>query len=111
MRATDLPLFDWEPPRQVIPFPANLRTGHAKKVAEQLAQARTNREADSRLTRACQTMQRQMRAAGIPEAEIDRQHQTFLRAISVECDRIRARWSPVLPEDQQRQGPTPGGAA
>lgn len=105
----DLPLFNWEPPRQVIPFPTRLRTGHARKVAEQLAQARTNREADSRLTRACQTLKRQMRAAGIPEDEIDRQHETFLRAISRECDRIRAKWSPVLPDDQNTG--TPPGAA
>jgi hypothetical protein len=110
MSNDDLPLFRWEPPRQVIPFPTRLRTGHARKVAEQLAQARTNREADSKLTRACQTLKRQMHAAGIPDDEIERQHQTFLQAISVECSRIRARWSPVLPEDQ-RHNPTPGGAA
>lgn len=79
-------------------------------IAEQLDQARTNREADSRLTRACQTLKRQMRAAGVPEDEIERQHQAFLMAISAECNRIRAKWSPVLPENL-RQGPTPGGAA
>lgn len=110
MTHDDLPLFSWEPPRQIIPFPAELRTGHARRVAEQLDQSRTNREADSRLTRASQTMRRQLRAAGVPEDEIERQHQAFLVAINAECNRIRARWSPVLPEDQ-RQGPTPGGAA
>ena len=106
----DLPLFSWDPPRQIIPFPTKLRIGHVRKIAEQLDQARTNREADSRLTRACQTLKRQMRTAGIPEDEIERQHEAFLMAISAECNRIRARWSPVMPEDL-RQGPTPGGVA
>lgn len=110
MTHDDLPLSRWELPRQVIPFPTKLRVGHARKIAEQLDQSRTNREADSKLTRACQTLKRQMRAAGLPEDEIERQHDAFLEAIGAECDRIRAKWSPVLP-DNQRKGPTPGGAA
>lgn len=110
MTHDNLPLFSWEPPCQIIPFPTKLRTGHARKIAEQLDQARTNREADSKLTRASQTLCRQMRAAGLPEDEIERQHQAFLRLISRECGRIRAKWSPVLPDDQH-QSPTPGGAA
>lgn len=103
---TQLDLLDWIPPRQVIPFPAEKRTGHARKVAEQLAVADTNKEADRALNRACRMLRDQMLAAGIPEDEIDRQHETFILTISLECDRIKARWTPTL----QRQG-TPGGAA
>lgn len=110
MSHDDLPLFAWSPPRKVIPFPTRLRTGHARKVAEQLDQARTNREADARLTRACQTLRRQMRAAGIPDNEIARQQETFLRMICAECDRIRAKWAPVLPDHPNDHGTPPGAA-
>jgi len=105
-----LDLLDRTPSCRVVPFPTDKRVGHARRVAEQLDHARTNKEADSRLTRACQTLKRQMREAGISGDEIDRQSDAYLLVISVECERIRARWSPVLPEDE-RQGPRPGGAA
>jgi len=106
-----LDLLAWTPPRQVIPFPTDKRVGHARKVAEQLAGARTNREADWALTRACTALRNQMRAAGIPEDEIARQHDTFLRTISTECDRIKTKWMPTLPDDSGCYDSPPGGAA
>jgi hypothetical protein len=108
MSHDDLPLFKWQPPRQVIPFPTCFRVGHARKVAEQLDQARTNKEADARLTRACQTLRRQMRAAQISPEEIERQHETFLHMICAECERIRAKWTPDLSGGDHG---TPPGAA
>lgn len=98
MTHADLPLFKWTPPRQVIPFPADKRTGHARRVAAHLAKARSNREADFALTRACKAFCKQLRSAGIPQDEIDRQQAAFLHTISRECRRIGARWVP----DQQR---------
>lgn len=41
-----LPLLNWQRPCSLIAFPAEKRTGHALKIAHQLAKARTNREAD-----------------------------------------------------------------
>lgn len=104
----DLPLFAWTPPRNVIPFPAGLRIGHARKVAVQLSKARSNREADHVLTRAVQAYCRQMRAAGIPDEAIEKQEIEFLRLIDRECDSVTARWRPALPS---MHGNDPKGAA
>lgn len=108
MTHADLPLFKWTPPRQVIPFPADKRTGHARRVAGQLDKARSNREADFALTRACKAFCNQLGLAGIPQDEIDRQHEVFLQTISRECLRIGAKWMPMAPEQRQHDG---GGAA
>lgn len=105
-----LDLLEWTPPRQVIPFPTEKRVGHARRVAELLDKARTNREADWALTRACRSLREQMKAAGIPADEIGRQHATFLKTIIAECDRIKAKWTPTLPDNPQCHG-APGGAA
>lgn len=104
-------LFSWIPACRVIPFPSQKRTGHARRVAESLSKARTNREADRILTQACRSFRDQMQAAGIPMDDIRREHDLFLRAIHAECDRIGAKWMPSLPEDVSSCGPTPGGAA
>jgi hypothetical protein len=105
----DLPLFRWTPPQCVVlPFPIAFRIGAARKVAEQLSRAKTNREADHVLTRAHGTMRGQFERAGLSYHEKDRD--AFARMIRAECDRRRSKWVPTLPEDgpQHRQ---PDGAA
>ncbi len=107
MRLDDLPLFAWTPPRKVIPFPASLRIGHARKVAVQLSKARTQREADFVLTRALETNYRQLLAAGVEHEEADRQTNDFVVAITAACRRINSAWVP----DASRSSGEPGGAA
>jgi hypothetical protein len=102
-----LDLLSWTPPRQVIPFPSSKQVGHARRVAEALAKARTSREADRVLTRSHQSFCRQLNAAGFPEDEITRQHESFLCVVNAECEKIQANWMPVMPGEGRR----PGGAA
>lgn len=96
MSHDDLPLFAWTPPRKIIPFPARLRTGHARKVAVQLSKARTNREADHVLSRAVETFCRHLAAADVPAAEIESERLAYLKAIDAECNKVNASWRPVV---------------
>lgn len=110
MRSSDLPLFAWQPPRQTIPFPARSRIGHARKVALQMAKARTQNEATWAYTRACDSFVAQMRKAGIAEHEIERQLADFSRAIHGQCLNEHAAWVPTLPEHASYHR-SPDGAA
>ena len=92
----------------IIPFPCRLRTGHARKVATQLAKARSNREADHILSRAVHSHLRQMHSVGIVDQEIERQRIDFLVAIRFECKKVGARW---LPSISSLDIGEPGGAA
>lgn len=89
-----LPLFDWQPPRKIIPFPAQFRVGHAKRVALQLKTARSDREAGHFLTRALASFIKQMSQAQISESDLERERVVFLRAIECECYRVGSPWSP-----------------
>lgn len=89
----------------IIPFPSRLRTGHARKVATQLAKARSNREADHILSRAVRSHIRQMQSVGIIDQEVQKQRLDFLMSIHVECRKVGAGWLPALDLGE------PGGAA
>jgi len=80
----------------VIPFPSRLRIGYARKVATQLAKARSNREADHILSRALLSHLRQMHSVGIVDHEIERQRIDFLMTIHVECQKVGAGWLPNI---------------
>lgn len=96
MSHDDLPLFAWKPPRKVIPFPARLRTGHARKIAVQLGKARSQREADHVLTRAVETFCRHLETAGVPADDIEAERVAYLKAIDHECNTVNASWRPVV---------------
>lgn len=93
-----LPLLSWQRPCSLIAFPAEKRTGHALKVAHQLAKARTNREADWALSRALRTFEDQMIAAGFPRAEIVCQTKAMVKAIHHHCEVINSKWLPSVEE-------------
>ncbi|WP_420895289.1 DUF6074 family protein [Sinorhizobium meliloti] len=80
----------------IILFPSRLRTGHARRVATQLARARSNREADHILSRAIRSHTQQMKSVGIVDREIERQRTEFLMTIHVECRNVGAGWLPAL---------------
>lgn len=107
MTTDSLPLFDWQPPRQVIPFPARHRTGHAARVATSLSNAASQKDADWRLSRAVDAMRGQMERAGVRPDQAEREVRSFLIAINHECARIGSPWSPVIECQQNR----PDGAA
>ncbi|KQW62715.1 MULTISPECIES: DUF6074 family protein [unclassified Ensifer] len=80
----------------IIPFPSRMRTGHARKVATQLAKARSNREADHILSRAIRSYVLQMQSIGIVDQEIKRQRIEFLTTIHLECQTVGAGWLPNI---------------
>lgn len=97
METRELPLFAWQPPAcLVIAFPSRLRTGHARKVARQMARARTGREAQYALRRAMTSHEDHLRRAGLPADEIERQMLDFRALIHRECRLARAHWLPTL---------------
>ncbi|PWE52762.1 hypothetical protein DEM27_28570 [Metarhizobium album] len=110
MQHDDLPLFAYVPPVKIIPFPALKRVGQAKKIAEQLAKARTQREADHILSRSVQAYSRQMSSARVAEPDIARETLDFLTLIHAQCLKLRARWRPSLPR-QSDGTDNPRGAA
>jgi hypothetical protein len=109
MQRDDLSLFTWSPPVAIIPFPTSNRVGHARRIAEQLSKARSNREADHVLTRSVIALCRQMRHAGIPADEVELQRLEYLKLIDSQCRRLNARWMPDIPTQSESIGP--GGAA
>ncbi len=96
MSHDDLPLLAWTPPRKVIPFPASLRTGHARKIAVQLAKARSQRAADHVLSRAVETFCRHLMSADVPAEDIERERLSYLKVIDHECNKVNAYWRPAL---------------
>jgi len=104
MSHDDLPLFAWTPPRKIIPFPARLRTGHARKIAVQLAKARSHREADHVLSRAIEKFCRNLMLADVPADEIEQERLAYLKAIDHECNKVNACWRPDLAPASDNSG-------
>ncbi|WP_372493061.1 DUF6074 family protein [Aliihoeflea aestuarii] len=104
MQRDDTPLLSWQLPFAVIPFPALKRSGHARKIAQQLSKARTNREADWILHRALSSAHDQMVKAGILSSDADDELGDFRFLIHSHCIRINARWVPALEDDRTSGG-------
>lgn len=102
-----LDLLSWKPPRQVIPFPSRLRSGHARKVAAQLAAARTKREADFILIRAMEAHERQMARSGVEQEDLRQQLGEWKATIYNECLNLKSKWVPAF----QGEARNPEGAA
>lgn len=85
-------------PCEVVAFPSNRRVGHARRVADQLARARSHREGDWVLHRALWTHHDQMVRAGIPSGDLDREVERFRVIIHNQCLYRTSRWIPTLPE-------------
>lgn len=91
---------------KVIPFPSWRKVGQSRKVAYQLAKARSEREASHLLSRAVQSHVRQLLGAGIEASEVERQRGYLLAAIHSECVKVGAVWVPGV-----RVASDDGGAA
>jgi hypothetical protein len=86
-------------PCTIIAFPAEKRSGHAFRVANQLSKARTNKQADWVLTRPLVSYHDRLIAAGIPEPEAGRLMDVFRRLIFNECVALGSHWMPDLDDD------------
>lgn len=89
-----LPLFEWKPPRKVIPFPAQFRGGHAKRVALKLKSARSEREASHLLRRSLESFVKQLSQAQVGADDLERERKVFLGTIAGECHRVGSPWLP-----------------
>ena len=101
MRDRDLPLFNWNPPTTIIPFPAAARIGEARHVARVFANQGTAKARAAYWKRTIATFRRRLTSAGI-SADTIQQHVDEFRDL-VECELAR-----IAPADRDRQ---PDGAA
>lgn len=94
---------------RVIAFPSQCRIGHARRIADQLRRARTNKEADWLLGRALDTHYDQLARAGIGLSRSRSESGEFRALIHSQCIKQNSRWIPALP--QSSNSPTGDSAA
>jgi hypothetical protein len=82
----DLPLFRWMPPTaRVIAFPTDRRIGKIRRVVDVLS-GRSGKGAEVYWTKTIADMARQMAAAGVGAAEVDREIQSFTDSVQRAID-------------------------
>lgn len=82
----------------VLAFPSCWRIGHARRVADQLARSRTNKEADWVLSRALCTHHDQLVRAGVELVLVDREVADLRDLIHSECLVRNSPWIPATPQ-------------
>ena len=80
-----LDLLSWVKPCEVIPFPAKHKTGRARRMAEIMLK-RKGRWAESYWRQTIATYDRQLRAAGVPDAVVRRELSDFTHAVQMQID-------------------------
>jgi hypothetical protein len=88
---------------EVVSFPSAHLTGHARRVAEHLAGARSHREADMFLNWAMRARLGQLVKAGLSPRQVLDQRDEFKRLIHRQCIQIGSEWMPAFP-DENRKG-------
>lgn len=85
----DLPLFTWQQPAQIVPFPLRLRVGYVRRVAEFLHTRRGKERAQSDYwNRRCDDIERYLTKAGIPCDRIALELADFEEAVEGELRRL-----------------------
>ena len=79
-------------------------TGHAHRVAERLAGARSHREADMFLNWALRARLGQLVKAGLSPRDVLDQRDDFKRLIHRQCIQIGSEWMPADRDDSNRKG-------
>jgi hypothetical protein len=93
MTHDELPLFHWQPSRQVIVFPMIRRVGRIRDVAAKMLDKRTDRAAASYRDQVTDAMLRSLARAGIPEGEQNEQLGAFWSEVQLEMIRLTYRGS------------------
>ncbi|GGA81291.1 hypothetical protein GCM10011491_05720 [Brucella endophytica] len=88
MPTDNLPLFSWQPPRQVIVFPMVKRVGRIREVAAKMLDKPTERAAVHYRSQVTDSVIRSLERAGIPEKEQDEQLGAFWEAVQHEMIRL-----------------------
>lgn len=96
---SDLPLFNWQPPCKLIPFPLVNRVGRIRDVASKLVDKTTDRHADYYRCQVSEGLVHQLEKLGLSRSSIDRELDRFWHEVEREVAR------------QSYRGHRPGGAA
>ena len=87
MRDADLPLFAWQPPCKVIPFPMTNRVGKIRDVASKMLDKATDRHADYYRRQVTEALIAQLDRIGVPEHEQNEQFGAFWQEVQNEMIR------------------------
>lgn len=87
---------------EVVAFPSSRLDGHARRVAERLAGARSHREADLFLNWAMRARLGQLVKAGLSPREVLDQRDEFKRLIHRQCIQLGSEWMPVDRDDNRK---------
>jgi hypothetical protein len=87
---------------EVVSFPSSRLDGHARRVAERLAGARSHHEADMFLNWALRARLGQLVKAGLSPRDVLDQRDEFKRLIHRQCIQIGAEWMPTFPDEDQK---------
>jgi hypothetical protein len=89
---------------EIVSFPSARLIGHAYRVAERLAGARSHREAAMFLNWALRARLSQLVKAGLSPRQVLDQRDDFKRLIHRQCIQIGSEWMPVERDDSNRKG-------
>ncbi len=87
MRSDELPLFAWQPSKQVLIFPLKKRVGKIRHTATKLVRKQGD-DADLYWKQVVAANRKHLERVGMSEAEIDAELQTFFDAVQSELVRI-----------------------
>lgn len=102
MRGDDLPLFAWQPPRQVLLFPLINRVGKVRHTAFKLA-GKHGEDATLYWKQVVAANRKHLERVGLSETEIDTEIRAFFDAVQGELNRMAYEGS--------SSGQRPGGGA
>jgi hypothetical protein len=84
---------------EIVSFPSARLIGHAYRVAERLAGARSHHEADMFLNWALRARLGQLVKAGLSPRQVLDQRDDFKRLIHRQCIQLGSEWMPAFPDD------------
>lgn len=87
MRSDDLPLFAWQPSKQVLLFPLKRRVGKIRHTATKLVRKHGD-DADLYWKQVVAANRKHLERIGMPEAEIETELRNFFDAVQAELVRI-----------------------
>ena len=82
-----LPLFDWQPPVQVIAFPLEKRIGKVRRVAEVMSRQRTKNAEDAYFQNIDDGLKAQLLRSGVEPSKINAELDAFWNQVSIEMDK------------------------
>lgn len=88
---SDGPLFEWQPPRSMLVFPANRWTGKARHVAQTFLNQKTDRARQRYWNQTIDRMVQRLTDAGADVEDANAQIAPFREAVQSEIDKMTSR--------------------